>query len=143
MPAPTSCGGCTEQAACRTRNHLPRRGNTPWGTGGQRPIRGATTQSAAHPGTVGALGSGWVATQLPEGAETSAHHLASWTCTAPRMWIDADMLIGEVADEIERLNGRPTSAQRVHTVLAEYLAAPAAGDVPTASAGRRRAGQCA
>ncbi|MCX4403273.1 hypothetical protein OG840_15880 [Streptomyces sp. NBC_01764] len=33
------------------------------------------------------LRSGWVATDLPEGAEASAHDLASWKFSEPRTWL--------------------------------------------------------
>jgi hypothetical protein len=68
--------------------------------------------------------SGSVATYPAEGAPGSAHHLATWTFSQPRAWVDADTLVGEVADEIDRLNGRPTSAQQCMAALDAYLAGP-------------------
>ena len=62
--------------------------------------------------------SGWVATSLPEGGKASAHMLASWRFAEPETWVDADALIGEVADEIERLAGRATSSDRCLAVVA-------------------------
>ena len=67
--------------------------------------------------------SGWVATQINEGAPASAHHLASWKFAEPRV-LGADMLIGEVADEIERLNRRPTSSQRCLQAVDQFLDDP-------------------
>ncbi|GLY19525.1 hypothetical protein Kisp01_65390 [Kineosporia sp. NBRC 101677] len=58
------------------------------------------------------LASGWVATEIPDGARASAHHLASWTFSNVETWMSADMLLGEVRDEVERLNGRPDSSVR-------------------------------
>lgn len=55
---------------------------------------------------------GWVATTLPDGARASAHHLAAWTFADPMTWVDEDGLIGEVADEIDQLAGRPDSTGR-------------------------------
>jgi hypothetical protein len=69
--------------------------------------------------------SGRVATQPAEGAPGSAHQLASWSFSRPRAWVDADTLIGEVTDEIERLKGRPTGSARCMAALGEYLAEPA------------------
>ncbi|WP_333736270.1 NADAR family protein [Streptomyces sp. IBSBF 2806] len=58
------------------------------------------------------LASGWVATDLPEGARASAHHLASWKFAEPRSWLTPEMLLGEVRDDIDNLNGRPDSSGR-------------------------------
>ena len=58
------------------------------------------------------LASGWVATDLPEGARASAHHLASWKFAEPRSWLTPEMLLGEVRDDIDNLNGRPDSTGR-------------------------------
>jgi predicted NAD-dependent protein-ADP-ribosyltransferase YbiA (DUF1768 family) len=55
---------------------------------------------------------GWVATTLPDGARASAHHVAAWTFGDPMTWVDEDGLIGEVADEIDQLAGRPDSTDR-------------------------------
>ena len=68
--------------------------------------------------------SGWVATVLPAGAHASAHHVGYWTMAEPGGWVDADELIGEVADEIDRLAGRPDSTGRCLAVVDEYLADP-------------------
>jgi predicted NAD-dependent protein-ADP-ribosyltransferase YbiA (DUF1768 family) len=64
--------------------------------------------------------SGWVVTTIPEGAQASAHHLASWRFTEPRTWLTGEMLLGEVADEIEWLAGRPDSSQRCQEALQEF-----------------------
>jgi hypothetical protein len=60
------------------------------------------------------LRTGWVATSLPPGARASAHHLASWRFSEPQMWVTAEQLLGEVADDIDTLNGRPDSTRRCH-----------------------------
>jgi predicted NAD-dependent protein-ADP-ribosyltransferase YbiA (DUF1768 family) len=65
---------------------------------------------------------GRVATALEDGAQASAHHLAGWRFAEPRTWVDADMLLGEVADEIDRLNGRPDSTDRCLAAVKTYLA---------------------
>lgn len=64
---------------------------------------------------------GWVATALPDGAPASAHHVAAWTFANPMVWIDEDGLIGEVADEIDRLAGRPDSTNRCLAAADAYL----------------------
>lgn len=56
------------------------------------------------------LTSGWVATTLPDGGRASGHLLASWTFNSPAFTPTIDDLYGEVADEIERLAGRPTTS---------------------------------
>lgn len=58
------------------------------------------------------LASGWVATDLPEGAQASVHHLASWKFAEPKTWLTPEMLLGEVRDDIDNLNGRPDSTGR-------------------------------
>ncbi|MGW1466353.1 NADAR family protein [Streptomyces sp. NPDC002308] len=63
-------------------------------------------------GFAGKLASGWVATDLPEGARASAHHLASWKFAEPRTGLTPEMLLGEVRDDIDNLNGRPDSTRR-------------------------------
>lgn len=68
------------------------------------------------------LACGCVATTLPEGAQASAHHVANWKFSEPQTWIDADMLAGEVADEIDRLNNRPDSTGRCMLAVNAYLA---------------------
>lgn len=66
--------------------------------------------------------SGWVATALPDGAPAHAHHVGSWTFANTSVWIDEDGLIGEVADEIDRLAGRPDSTDRCLIAADAYLA---------------------
>ncbi|MBF6129467.1 NADAR family protein [Nocardia brasiliensis] len=68
--------------------------------------------------------SGWVATTLPAGAKASVHELAQWTFDDPHSWIDADELIGEVADEVERLAGRPDARARCRQAVDACLAEP-------------------
>ncbi|MBE1469104.1 DUF7638 domain-containing protein [Kibdelosporangium phytohabitans] len=63
------------------------------------------------------LVSGWVNTDLPEGARASVHHLGAWTFAEPSSWLTPDMLLGEVRDTIDQLNGRPDSADRCMAVL--------------------------
>ncbi|GAA2738022.1 NADAR family protein [Actinocorallia aurantiaca] len=63
---------------------------------------------------------GWVATSLPEGGSAHVHALATWRFGEPEMWVTADELIGEVADEIDRLNGRPDSLERCRDVAVRY-----------------------
>lgn len=67
------------------------------------------------------LKSGWVATHLEPGTRVSAHHLASWRFDEPQMWVTAEELLGEVADEIDELNGRPDSTGRCLQALDRYL----------------------
>jgi predicted NAD-dependent protein-ADP-ribosyltransferase YbiA (DUF1768 family) len=67
---------------------------------------------------------GWVATALPSGALASVHDLASWKFAEPQMWLTGDQLLGEVADEIDRLNERPDSTGRLHEAIRAYVADP-------------------
>jgi predicted NAD-dependent protein-ADP-ribosyltransferase YbiA (DUF1768 family) len=67
------------------------------------------------------LESGWVATHLEPGMEASAHQLANWRFDEPQMWVTAEELLGEVADEIDHLNCRPDSTDRCRQALDRYL----------------------
>ena len=67
------------------------------------------------------LRAGWVATSLEPGARASAHHLASWRFSEPQMWVTAEQLLAEVADDIDTLNGRPDSTRRCQLALERYL----------------------
>lgn len=65
---------------------------------------------------------GRVAVTLTEGGRASAHHVASWRFLEPQTWVDAENLVGEAADEIDRLNGRPDSIGRCLQAVNDYLA---------------------
>jgi hypothetical protein len=67
------------------------------------------------------LASGWVATSFEAGARTSVHHLASWRFAELQSWITPERLLGEVADEIDKLNDRPDSTGRCLLALDQYL----------------------
>jgi ribA/ribD-fused uncharacterized protein len=67
------------------------------------------------------LAAGWVATSFEAGAQASVHHLASWRFDEPRSWMEPQWLLGEVADEIDKLNGRPDSTGRCLLALDRYL----------------------
>lgn len=67
------------------------------------------------------LESGWVVTEVPEGAEISAFELGRWKAAEPKFGLTPEMLLGEVADDIEKLNGRPDSTDRCLAVLDRYL----------------------
>lgn len=84
------------------------------GTGGLTDLDGLAEQ----------LRCGSVATNLEDGAWASAHHLAGWRFTEPSSAMSAEMLLGEVSDEIDRLNGRPDSTGRCLQAVQIYLANP-------------------
>jgi predicted NAD-dependent protein-ADP-ribosyltransferase YbiA (DUF1768 family) len=67
------------------------------------------------------LRSGRVATSLEPGRVGVAHHLASWRFTDPQVAVTAEELLGEVTDEIERLNNRPDSTERCQRALERFL----------------------
>ncbi|MEO3825375.1 NADAR family protein [Actinomadura sp. B10D3] len=64
---------------------------------------------------------GWVVTEVPEGGEISAFELGRWKAAEPMFGLTPEMLLGEVADDIEELNGRPDSTDRCLAVLDRYL----------------------
>ncbi|MFF9347290.1 NADAR domain-containing protein [Streptomyces sp. NPDC014734] len=68
------------------------------------------------------LRSGWVATEFPEGAEASAHDLADWRFDRPESRITPELLVAEVRDSIDRLNGRPDSTGRCLAAVDAFLA---------------------
>jgi predicted NAD-dependent protein-ADP-ribosyltransferase YbiA (DUF1768 family) len=68
------------------------------------------------------LRSGWIATTLEEGAVASVHHVARWKFSEARSLVTPAMLLGEVRDEIDRLNGRRDSRGRCRAVVDAYIA---------------------
>ncbi|MFD0369696.1 NADAR family protein [Streptomyces sp. NPDC127114] len=68
------------------------------------------------------LRSGWVATSLPDGGQASAHRLASWTFDEPDTWLTPELLLAEVRDTIDRLNGRPDSTGRCLAAVDAFFA---------------------
>ncbi|MER6099906.1 NADAR family protein [Streptomyces sp. NPDC001728] len=68
------------------------------------------------------LRTGWVATTLPDGAEASAHDLASWKFSEPRSWLTPELVVAEVRDTIDRLNQRPDSTDRCLAAVDVFLA---------------------
>ncbi|MFB4268771.1 NADAR family protein [Nonomuraea sp. GTA35] len=67
------------------------------------------------------LETGWVATSIPRGAQASADHLASWRMARTTMHMTAEGLLGEVADAIDELNGRPDSSERCWMAIERYM----------------------
>ncbi|MGP4024469.1 NADAR family protein [Actinomadura sp. 3N407] len=72
-------------------------------------------------GLRGKLDSGWVVTEVPEGGEVSAFELGRWKVAEPMFGLTAEMLLGEVADDIEKLDGRPDSTDRCLAALDRFL----------------------
>ncbi|MFF0549948.1 NADAR family protein [Streptomyces sp. NPDC004311] len=68
------------------------------------------------------LRTGWVATSFPEGGEASAHELADWKFGEPESWITPELLVAEVRDTIDELNGRPDSTDRCLAAVDVFLA---------------------
>ncbi|WP_432169384.1 NADAR family protein [Streptomyces sp. 1222.5] len=68
--------------------------------------------------------SGWVATTLPDGARASAHGLATWRFGEPRGRLSPELLVAEVRDTVDRLNGRPDSTGRCLAAVDVFLADP-------------------
>ncbi|MFI9787037.1 NADAR domain-containing protein [Kitasatospora sp. NPDC051984] len=68
------------------------------------------------------LRTGWVATSFPEGGEASAHDLADWKFNEPESWITPELLVAEVRDSIDQLNGRPDSTGRCLAAVDTFLA---------------------
>jgi hypothetical protein len=68
--------------------------------------------------------SGWVVTQPPPDARISVAFLGRFTATNELFWVEPEEFIKEVADEIEELNGRPTTSDRCLEAWGTYKASP-------------------
>ncbi|MFE3074388.1 NADAR family protein [Streptomyces sp. NPDC059247] len=68
------------------------------------------------------LRTGWVATSFPEGSEASSHELADWRFSEPESRLTPELLVAEVRDTIDRLNGRPDSTGRCLAAVDIFLA---------------------
>ena len=58
------------------------------------------------------IAQGWVVTTLPNNVEVSVGFLATFKATDVQAAVKEEEFIKEVADEIEKLNGRPTSIDK-------------------------------
>ncbi|MFF4542576.1 NADAR family protein [Streptomyces aureus] len=68
------------------------------------------------------LRTGWVATSLPEGGEASADELAEWKFSEPQSGRTPELMLAEVRDTIDQLNGRPDSTDRCLAAVDVFLA---------------------
>jgi hypothetical protein len=68
--------------------------------------------------------SGWVVTRPPPDARVRVSFLAVFTATDASYRIDPEEFIREVADEIEGLNGRPTTSDRCQAAWAAHRESP-------------------
>ena len=59
--------------------------------------------------------SGWVVTQLPEGARVSISQVATFVAKNIHSFVEPEEFIKEVAEEIDKLNGRLTAEDRCRT----------------------------
>lgn len=75
-------------------------------------------------GLAAELESGAIAIAPPRGAKVSIHHLAVWECGETHAVVTPEMFLGDVADEIDRLNGRPESRDRCTAAAHEWAADP-------------------
>ncbi|MER8185650.1 NADAR family protein [Kitasatospora sp. NPDC094015] len=56
--------------------------------------------------------------------QASCFHVGRWTFADAQSWLTPELLLGEVRDEIDRLNGRPDSTGRCPAVAETYLVGP-------------------
>jgi hypothetical protein len=63
---------------------------------------------------------GWVVTTLPNNAAVSVFSLATFKATDVRAAVKEEEFIKEVADEIEKLNGRPTSVDKCRKAFQRF-----------------------
>ncbi|MFB8202776.1 NADAR family protein [Kitasatospora purpeofusca] len=68
------------------------------------------------------LRTGRVATSLPEGGKASADRLAEWKFSEPQSWLTPELLVAEVRDTIDQLNGRPDSTGRCLAAVDAFFA---------------------
>ena len=76
---------------------------------------------------VEAVHPGWVVTQPPANAKVSVSFLGDFTAAKATYYIESEDFIREVADEIEALNGRPTTSDLCRAALVTYEASPSEG----------------
>ena len=69
------------------------------------------------------LQAGAVVAVPPDGARVSVVHVAEGRVSDIHAFLDADMLLGDIADDLDRLNTRPDSIRRCLQTLRTYLAA--------------------
>lgn len=67
---------------------------------------------------------GWIVTTLPEGARIDISLLAQCQVTEVHSFVREEEFVKEVADEIERLNDRPTTIDRCRVAYTQYNADP-------------------
>lgn len=67
------------------------------------------------------LRSGWVATDLPDGAPAAAHGMARWKFSEPQSQLTPEVLLSEVRDTIDQLNNRPDSTGRCLAAVLAFL----------------------
>ncbi|MFI0485961.1 hypothetical protein [Actinomadura sp. 9N215] len=72
-------------------------------------------------GLRGKLYSGWGVTEVSEGGQINAFELGRWKAAEPAFGLTPEMLLGEVADDLDRLNGCPDFTGRCLAVLDRYL----------------------
>ncbi|MET7639099.1 NADAR family protein [Streptomyces sp. NPDC005438] len=68
------------------------------------------------------LRQGRVATRLPEGAWASGTGLAAWRFHQPHSHLTPELLVAEVRDTVDELNGRPDSTGRCLAAVDTFLA---------------------
>lgn len=74
------------------------------------------------------LRSGWVATEIEEGTTGEASGLFTWKFARTHTHTKPKWLLAEVRDEIERLNGRPTSPDRFLRAVKDFLKSQSEND---------------
>jgi len=68
--------------------------------------------------------SGWVVTQPPEGSDIDVSFLGCFTAVNATYWIEPEAFLTEVHDEIEHLNGRPTTTMYCRAAWEAYQRTP-------------------
>ncbi|MBB2943593.1 putative NAD-dependent protein-ADP-ribosyltransferase YbiA (DUF1768 family) [Actinoplanes lutulentus] len=80
-----------------------------------------------------AFGDGTLTLAPPEGARI----IIEGTATGParlESWLTPELVIGDLADEVDRLNERPDSSRRAYEAFLDYAEAPAAAGLEAARA---------
>ena len=75
-------------------------------------------------GLAAALESGSIAIAPPPGAEVTIHHLAAWKSGETHAAVTPAQLLADIADDIERLNGRPDARDRCTAAAHAWAADP-------------------
>jgi len=66
----------------------------------------------------------WIVTQIPDGAPVSMEPQSMFIATDVRSFVEPEEFVKEVAEEIERLNSRPTAVEKCNKAYEDFSREP-------------------